>query len=563
MTKDGETSEVKHFEESIRALEIVLSMQKDITCVVNADTHKIIYANESMKKVFSINNSIIEEDFCKVIGESKDILSIMLQKHNNNEESSDEKYYDNISRWFKRYFMVTKWVDGSSVFIITMTDITELKKQEMKVMYMKYYDKVLDIQNRFKFALDMEGHLNNDTTGAVVYFDIDNFKNINDAYGYHSGDYLLKLVCEFLQTLCPKDNIYRFGGDEFAVILNSDAEDVIQEFSEKLLSRFRLPWDFGEFSKYFTASIGVTRFPKDAVTVEEIIKNADIAMFRAKHNGKDSVFYFQNELNIDFNKRVKIEECLRQAINDKCREFELHYQPIVNIVTNQCVGAEALIRWYSRELGLVRPDEFVPIAEQFGLMIPIGEWVLEEACKKCKEWQRELNIAFKMHINVSNKQLQTPGFVNSVRKAIEKMGISANSIILEITEISDYRDAGAIHSVLIELKKIGVAIAMDDFGTGYSSLGNIMNTSIDIIKIDKTLAENIESDSRQATFIKSITNLSQVLHKRVFIEGVETLGQLEVLRDMGNVSIVQGYYYSRPLDERVFTNWYKKIRQQL
>ncbi len=450
------------------------------------------------------------------------------------------------------------WTENEKITLEIAANIIqtslERKRTEIIMYHKAYHDALLDIPNRLKFKDDMTSALEKGKEGTIIFFDIDNFKNVNDTYGHTYGDLLLIQVCKFLKTL--KTNFYRFGGDEFIIILDTIEQKVVSDFCLALLNRFRLPWQFGEHSQYCTASIGVAMFPTCGSTVDDIVKNSDIAMFKAKQGGKDNVSFFTSDVNKTFLKRVRIEECMRKAIANNFEEFEIYYQPIMDIKTGTCSNLEALLRWNSQELGFVMPDEFIPLAEYLNLIVPLGEWVLYNACLKSIEWEKKFNKQFKINVNVSHRQLQSPTFIERVRQIISEVQIRSGAIVLEITETIDPRDVEFITDILIELRSLGLAIAMDDFGTGYSSLSNFISMPVDIVKIDKSFITHIASDDMQAAFVKSITELSINMKKSVCIEGVETDEQLNVLKNMGNVTSAQGYNFSRPLTCNNFEKWY-------
>ncbi len=569
LLKEQETT--KNLLTSRQSLELIFNTLQDVICVVDPTTCEVIFYNDSLHDYLTMTecandkpchaylfNNSSECDNCPV-----KMLYNQIDSDDEIETLTRQTYIEDLSRWLFIRYSLTRWIDSRTVVFITMTDITSQKQQELKIRHLAYHDSLLGIPNRLQFSEDMMNHLSKGAYGAIIFFDIDNFKNVNDTFGHSYGDLLLESVCEFLYSLdIPNQYFYRFGGDEFLIILDSATDYEAAMFCDKLLTRFRKPWEFGGESQYYTASIGVAFYPEDGSTIDELVKNSDIAMFNSKSSGKNAVSYFSRELDDSFSERVKIEDCLRYTVLNSLDEFELLYQPIMNIVTNKCIGAEALLRWNSKELGLLTPNQFLPIAESLGLIVPLGAWVFETACKQLKEWQTTLSRDFKLNINVSNRQLQKNNFVDIVRESIENNGVSPRLIVVEVAECNDMNEVGAIHDELLELKDIGVSIAMDDFGTGYSSLSNIMDGAIDIIKIDRSFINNIATDKLQLTFVKSITNLSQVMRKKIFIEGVETKEQLDVLIDMGNVSIVQGYYYTKPLTVEAFEDWYVRYLEE-
>lgn len=385
---------------------------------------------------------------------------------------------------------------------------------------------------------------------AVLFVDLDRFKDINDAYGHMVGDQLLIAVANTIHsTLRDGDVLGRFGGDEFTILLRDSNADRASAITERLLHGFQLPMIVGARQFQITPSVGIAVCPDHGTDIETLIKHADTAMYEAKRSGGGTFSVYAEEQGMRVHQRLQIEHQLRDAI--KHNELQLAYQPIVNMLTGQVVGAEALLRWHTRDGELRQPDEFIGIAEASGLIIPIGEWVLNTACAQAKSWRkagRDLWIA----INLSTHQFQDPHLVAKVAAVLRNTRLEASRLELEITESAAMHDPEMSMRILGSLKSQGVHIAIDDFGTGYSSLSYLKRIPADKIKIDKSFVDGINVDIDDTVIVRTILALVNSMEKTSLAEGIETEAQFDALRNMG-CHQAQGYWISPPIDEAAFS----------
>ncbi len=435
-------------------------------------------------------------------------------------------------------------------------DITERKHAEEQLNYLAYYDTLTGLPNRAlllerlkQATLDAE-RVNR--LVAVMFLDLDRFKYINDTLGHHVGDGLLRAVAERLQSCVrPGDTIARLGGDEFTVVLANVAHvDDVARVARKLIDSFARPFQVDGHELFTTTSIGVTLYPFDERDAEGLLKNADTAMYHAKERGRNTFQYFTSELNVRAERRLRIETALRQALER--HELSLHYQPQVDLKTGKLTGMEALARWHHPELGNVSPAEFIPVAEETGLILPIGEWVLREACRQIKAWHDTGFHKLQVAVNISGKQLRQKDFPDLVQRVLKDTGLRAVYLDLELTESLLMVDTRETAEIMHALHATGVSFSVDDFGTGYSSLAYLKRFPIDVLKIDRSFVRDIASDPNDVAIVKTVIAMAHTLGMRVIAEGVETHEQLQFLRGQG-CDGSQGYYCSMPLSAQEFS----------
>ena len=383
---------------------------------------------------------------------------------------------------------------------------------------------------------------------GVFYLDLDHFKAINDLFGHPAGDATLRTVAERLRKcLRPSDTLARLGGDEFAVIqpMLRRSEDA-DALGQRILAAIEPPVDLGGQLQHVGISIGVALSKVGAADhPDELIKQADIALYQAKEHGRSQIRFFAEDMNVQLQTRHAMEADLRIAIDEQ--NLILHYQPQVDLVTGAVMGAEALLRWNRPDHGMVPPDQFIGLAEDTGLIVPIGLWVLREACRRATTWPEHLGIA----VNVSPLQLRHPGFLQAVTDVIRETGITPSRLELEITEGVLMRDTAETLAILRRLHNLGTKLAMDDFGTGYSSLGYLQKFRFDKIKIDRSFISRLGQDPNAEAIVRAVVGMTEALGVRANAEGVETNAQADVLRALG-CSEAQGYLYSRPVSGKAF-----------
>ena len=379
-----------------------------------------------------------------------------------------------------------------------------------------------------------------------MFIDIDNFKNINDSLGHDVGDELLREVAKRLTiSVRQHDTIARHGGDEFIVLLEElDGQRGAARVAQKILDAMRAVFVVGGTAQHISGSIGIALFPEDGSDPQTLMKNADTAMFHGKSLGKNTYQFFTPQMNTAAKRRAALESSLRAAV--KHGELMLHYQPQVNLNSGKIVAIEALVRWNSAENGLMMPGDFIPLAEETGLISEIGEWVLREGCRQARQWQDMGVFPPRMAINLSARQLGGKGFIDLVAKILAETGLDAKYLELEITESQVMRQAETSILLLNEFANRGIHLAVDDFGTGYSSLSYLKRLPIGKLKIDQSFVRDITVDPNDSAIVAAIINMAKSMSLEVIAEGIETAAQLNLLRAAG-CSIGQGFYFCVPL----------------
>lgn len=427
-----------------------------------------------------------------------------------------------------------------------------LRNSEEKFKYMAYYDALTGLPNRTMFTEILENELadarKNRAKGAVLFIDLDNFKNVNDTLGHDYGDKLLELIANRLKRN-NSDNctICRFGGDEFIIIKpRYNNRDDVSEFAEGILKEFKESFEVHDKFIDATISIGIAMYPEDGIEVNAILKNADTAMYRAKGSGKNTYVFFNKEMYHGLEKKAKIISILKQAI--KNNEFQLYYQPQFDINSRKIIGFEALIRLHNKELGFIPPSEFIPIAEEIGMINEIGRWCLYTACMKNKEWKDKGYDYDCIAVNISSIQFQQKDFLKSIKDTLINTGLKPEYLCIEITESVLMERLEENIGVLNELRNMGVKISLDDFGTGYSSLNYLRKMPIDELKMDKSFIEGICLNPKEESITEGIIQMAHRMELEVVAEGVEDEKQLMLLSEK-SCDIVQGYLLSKPIPD--------------
>ena len=439
--------------------------------------------------------------------------------------------------------------------IAVFSDISERKASDERINYMAHFDALTALPNRVllhdRLLQAITKAPRHRKKVAVLFLDLDRFKNINDTLGHSFGDLLLQSVAERLTaSVRSSDTVSRLGGDEFIVILHdlgetSHAAIAAQKIIDSLSNRFLIR----ELELHTTVSIGISIFPDDGMANEELISNADVAMYRAKEIGRNNYQFFAQAMNDRSYERLTMENKMRRALERK--EFVLYYQPQVNSETGRIIGAEALVRWRQPEMGLVSPGMFIPIAEESGLIVSIGEWVMREACRQNKEWQAEGFLPIPVAVNLSAVQFRQKNLTELVADALQQSGLESRWLELEITESGIMQNADAAVKTLHALKLMGLKLSIDDFGTGYSSLSYLKTFPLDKLKIDQSFVRDITTNQDDAAIVGAIIGMAKSLKLRVIAEGVETIDHLNFLNSSGCIEI-QGYYFSRPVPAAEF-----------
>ena len=440
--------------------------------------------------------------------------------------------------------------------VMVFHDVTAARAAIIRASQLAQHDSLTGLPNRLllndRLIEAMALAHRNQRRLALLFFDVDRFKDINDTLGHEIGDRLLQSIAQrLLSCVRASDTVSRLGGDEFVILLSevARAEDATV-CADKILEIVRSPHRIDQHDLHVTASIGIVCYPDDGSDVKALMKHADLAMYHAKESGRDNRQYFKRDLNLRALQRRSMESGLRRALERG--ELLLHYQPKLDLQTGDIVGVEALVRWRHPDLGIVPPAEFIPVAEACGLIVPIGQWVLGQACHQAQAWQ-DIGLApIRMAVNVSASELRAKDYAKGVGVILDETGLEPRFLELELTETFLVQDSTATLVVLRDLKRLGLNLALDDFGTGYSSLSHLKRFPIDTLKIDQSFIRTVTSNSDDASIVCAVIGMGKNLHMRVVAEGIETRDQLAFLQDR-DCRIGQGYYFSKPLPGRECT----------
>ncbi len=446
---------------------------------------------------------------------------------------------------------------GAALFYGTLLDITERKRAESVIQQLAYYDTLTGLpnrtlcQDRLRQAI-AQAHRERRLVG-VLFLDLDRFKSVNDTLGHLYGDRVLKMVADRLcRVVRESDTVARLGGDEFVVILTAvNHTDDINEMAGRILADLAVPLQLDANELFTTGSIGVAIYPMDGDDEQTLMKNADIAMYKAKELDKNNYQFFCKEMNVKIVERLMLEASLRRALARS--EFSLVYQPQIDINTGSIIAMEALIRWCHPDLGVMLPDTFISVAEETGLILPIGEWVLRTACAQNKAWQDAGYVKLRVAVNISARQFKQKELLRTVAAVLDETGLEPKFLELELTESTVMTDALEAAHTLRKLKGMGIFLAIDDFGTGYSSLSYLKHFAMDRLKIDRSFVHDIATNADDSAIAEAIIAMGHSLNLRVVAEGVESKSQLEFLRER-NCDEIQGYLLGRPLSREACTD---------
>ena len=461
--------------------------------------------------------------------------------------------------WISESCRAVRNMEGDLLYFEGLVeDITTRKTAEEQLIHDALHDALTGLPNR-TLLQDRLGHAieiarRESSTLAVMFIDLDRFKNVNDSLGHDAGDSLLVTVTSRLKDCMRRsDTIARLGGDEFVVILSDfAAASEVAEVAEKIVAQVMEPMTLKGHEVHVGASIGIALYPQDGEDVTSLMKGADTAMYRAKNAGRSTFRFFDAKVDGEAVERLKLEAALRRAIEN--REFELFYQPKIQLNGTGLAGAEALIRWNSPERGLVPPDMFIPLAEETGLIIAIGDWVLSEACRQLADWQKRGLPPVRIAVNVSARQFMDERFCDRVAGLLKSFELDPSMLEVELTESTVMADPEKAVLQLQRLREIGLAVSVDDFGTGYSSLSYLKKLPLNTIKIDRSFVRHLDTESDNAAIVRAILGLGMALGMTAIAEGVETLGEEQHLQDAG-CQVAQGFKYSKPIPANDFEEW--------
>ncbi len=536
---------------SYASLESIMDHTGAILYVEDCETGESLFANRLLRTTFT-------EEF------GKNRIHELLNEGRPKESMTDyyEIFHESSERFYEVHSSQIKWVDGRDCVVYSAFDITDKKRYQKKIEQQAYTDFLTGLYNRMCCERDLAWHIDeakkNNRRGALLYLDLDDFKHINDGLGHQYGDVLLKAIAHELQRVEGiYHTCYRMGGDEFVVIIPAEQFPRITFIVEGIKQVFARPWFLKDADYYCTMSMGVVEFPAAGEDVQDLIKKADIAMYEAKKSGKNRVAEYTNNSGSSSNKRLDMEKNMRDATVTGCKEFEVYYQPIMNVIDGEarCCGAEALVRWNSHELGFVPPLDFIPLAEYLGLINPIGNYVLLEACKACRYWNLHGQPNYKVNVNLSVVQLLQTDIAVTVENALNETGLNPHNLTLEVTESLAINDMQRMKEILSKIQSLGCRIALDDFGTGYSSLNHIREIPFDVIKVDQSFVTDLDTDAYSQAFVRMVGELAKTLQVYICVEGIEREAQYEALKGMF-VELIQGYYFGKPMPREQFEKKY-------
>lgn len=521
---------------------------------------RVIEVNSSFKKLFGLDETHVKDQYNKYLAVPEDLIAeyesffhnILLGKTVAKETYRVHKNGNLIPVSFLAYpILIHEQVEG--LFII-YEDISQRKRFEAQLLHQTFHDPLTGVPNRILLSERLERALERskryqDYTFAVMMVDLDRFKSVNDSLGHLAGDRLLVEVSKRIkECIRTTDTVARMGGDEFAVLVEEfkNSKEIFK-IAERIHAVSQTPFIIERNEVNISASIGIVLETEAYTRADYILRDADIAMYRAKESGKARFKVFNKRMHEVTIELLQLENDLRNAIQKN--QFILYYQPILSLSDSRLIGFEALVRWDHPERGIIKPEKFIPLAEETGLIIPLGQIVIREACRQLKDWHRiypqskDLTVS----VNISVKQFMQSDLINFIVKVLSENNLSAGCLKLEITETLLVKEANIIIDKLISIKDIGLKVALDDFGTGYSSLSYIQNFPIDNIKIDRSFIQNLDTESGSMEIVKTIISLAKNLGLDVVAEGVERHAQLEMLRNL-QCDNVQGFYFSQPVD---------------
>lgn len=567
--EDRVNERTRLLQESLSLTRATLDSSIDGIVAVNNDGKVVDYNNQYLSMWNIPHKLIAKQDYehclnhvAEQLAKPEAFLKAAEQLAADPDTASIETIHLKDGRVVERYSHPQK-LDGKTVGRIwSFRDISDRVNLEERIQHQATHDHLTDLPNRVQLRDRVQysmcqANKNNSMVG-VLFFDLDRFKLVNDSLGHEAGDKLLQGVADRLRPIIrAKDTVARLGGDEFVVVVG-DAKSLndVEIVADKILEELSRAFHIESKDLHISASIGISMYPDDGITVDELLRNADLAMYMAKKSGANRHHRYTTQLKDAALIRLENEEEMRNALENG--EFFLMYQPQLDLETDELVSLEALVRWEHPKKGLMPPVNFIPFAEDSGLIIPLGEWVMKTACKQCKIWQDKGAKDLRIAVNVATGQLKKGGFVNLVQEAITESGIKPECLEIEITENVLFSDQ-EIMKTINEVKKLGVQIALDDFGAGYSCLSFLKQVDIDRIKIDQSFIQNILINRSDEVIIQAIIEMAKSLDLEVLAEGVETQEQVDFIR-LNGCQTVQGYFFGKPMSVEDIDRLVKKMK---
>lgn len=450
---------------------------------------------------------------------------------------------------------------NAELLLVSMKDVTIRKEVEQTIYHLAYHDALTDFPNRSSFMNEFRSEMAKKKKSkdkmSLLFIDLDNFKMINDQWGHDIGDLVIRGASEMIKSALPESSLAaRLGGDEFIVLLTErNFESDINVIVKRIIDMFQKPIIVDGVEYPITCSIGIANYPEHGETSEELLKNAESALYTVKQNAKNGFHVFDRDIENQSLERRILENALRKAI--KQEQFFLEYQPKLNIETNEIIGMEALVRWKHPDFGIIPPGKFIPLAEETSLIIPLGEWILKESCRQTKEWQDKGFPQLVVSVNVSVRQLNDRFFLEKVKEILKETQLDSKWLEFEVTE-SVVADITNTVNILQEIKELGIQLSVDDFGTGYSSLSYLKHLPIDTLKVDASFVRDLHKNDESKAIVRAVLNLANTIGLNVIAEGIELKEHVIALCNDG-CKLGQGYYYSRPLNDKAFEEYLNKI----
>lgn len=509
-----------------------------------------VEVNESFKKIFGEVEKI--EDLFVVSSAVHSIMASLSEQ----ELLTQEIRLSTLSgiRWYQ--IELCYQISSDRVFLLTH-DVQEKRDHDVALYRLNNYDSLTNLPNRNLLYSQLEGALVNARKRhlkfGVLYFDLDCFKVVNDTFSHRVGDELIQQVAERIKSIIPQQAcLYRLGGDEFVIVQEHAEIDDLISIADMIMKNSIKPYPVSQMEMMITASMGIASYPEHGEDIDHLLKNADAAMYRAKSIGHNSYSIYESDMNDNIRAHLTLGGGLRKAIEEE--QFELFYQPKIRLSDEVMVGAEALIRWMHPELGMISPDEFIPLAEESGLILPLGEWVLRRACLQLKEWREQGFPPINLSVNLSGRQFMQSDLVEMVGQILEETGVDPKYLELELTESMLMADAQQTIEKLHAFRKLGLTLSIDDFGTGYSSLAYLKKFPIQTLKIDRSFINDLGINSDDNAIVKATIAMANSLNLKVIAEGVENRAQIDVLNGY-KCEEVQGYLFARPMSNSDFSSY--------
>ena len=564
MKREKSYKELKHAHEELVTLEEELLYQKTLNENIISEAPSIIITWNDQGRFISVNPfgekifGYTQEELINSVGWDlilpKDRIPLVPDTFSDIKLNNEAFIYDGpimnkegkrIDILWSSKILIPNSDDEGNIYVSIGTDIEERKKYEEKIKYMAYYDRLTLLPNRLMFEQEVSKRISDGGKFVIAYMDIDNFKYINDSIGHQAGDVFLKYFAESIQEYIePSAFVSRLGGDEFAVIYKCDSIDKVKIKVEDLLEQTNRIWPYDNRYFYITVSVGIVIYPDHGVNTSEILKNADIAMYASKREGRNRILFYNDKLMEDNTRYADMANYLQQGIDQQ--QFYLVYQPQYKLFSKELIGMEALLRWEHPTEGFISPDEFIPIAERTGQIYNLERWIVRKALEQKILWEQQGFTEMIMSINLSTRTLTSDINFVEWEQILSEYTVNFSSIVIEITETADMLDVENVIERLKRLKSRGIRIALDDFGTGYSSLNYLKKFPIDIIKLDRSFISAITEEGVDTLLIKNILKLANDLNFEVVAEGIETNEQMTKLVDY-NCENGQGFLLSRPL----------------